>query len=344
MDDYRWALRECRRRGIESHVDGDPFDSLAADIGDLASQFQDAAFSLVDASGDRFGRRFERALGSVASAFLRSHIDHATGSDLASFRLRERAAADPSALWRLQLYDECAFLPQPLEREWLRRHDPELELVTHARNARMADYVVHRTDSTPLEQGSTTTSHSPTTPDSSTPVHSGGEPGGGASASGDCGVVHLVVGAAQQPGVRYYLERYRDGDRTVDSFDAVLDRIHGSRTVLAFGRWPSTHSLLPVPGRARGVRSGAHPADAPNDEPAASGRGDLRIYLPAATTGNDREQVPRHFCVPYGDFGRRFRWRSRRTLVAIAFIALVLERTANLYIQASPICFGRHEA
>jgi len=185
MDDYRWALRECERRGIESHVDGDPFDSLAEDVDDLAGQFREAAFSLVDAGGDRFGERFERALGSVASAFFTSHADRATGSDFESFRLRERVARDPTLLRELQRYYECAFLPQPLEREWLRRHDPELELVTHARNERMADYVVaHAT-----------------------------EPGD----------VHLVVGAAHQPGVRYYLERHRDGDRDADGFEPVLE-------------------------------------------------------------------------------------------------------------------------
>lgn len=204
MDDYRWALRECQRRGIESHVDGDPFDSLAEDVGDLASQFRAAAFSLVDASGERFGRRFERAVGSVASEFFRSHADHATGSDFASFRLRGRAAEDPSELWRLQRYYECAFLPQPLEREWLRRHDPELELVTHARNARMADYVVAHADGTQ--------------PDDPSAVAD--EPSVKEREFGD---VHLVVGAAHQPGVRYYLERHRDGDRRVGSFDVVLE-------------------------------------------------------------------------------------------------------------------------
>ncbi|WP_323674691.1 hypothetical protein [Halorubellus sp. PRR65] len=215
MDDYRWALRECRRRGLETHVDGDPFDSLTEDVNELASQFREAAFALVDASSDRFGRRFERAVGTVASEFFRSHADHATGSDFASFRLRERAAEDPSALWRLQRYYECAFLPQPLEREWLRRHDPELELVTHARNARMADYVVHHADGT-TSSGSSGQSGDSERGDSS---EGGSEPAAGRSGFGD---VHLVVGAAHQPGVRYYLERYRDGDRTVGPFDVVL--------------------------------------------------------------------------------------------------------------------------
>jgi len=230
MDDYRWALRECERRGFESHVDGDAFDSLAEGVGDLASEFQEAAFALVEASGDRFGRRFEEALGAVASEFLRSHADHATASDFASFRLRERAAADPSTLWRLQRYYECAFLPQPLEREWLRRHDPELELVTHARNARMADYAVYHADGTATTtagsaggtDGTATTvtgSAGGTDGTATTTAGSAGGADGSAVAGGD---VHLVVGAAHQPGVRYYLERHRDGDRTLDAFEPVL--------------------------------------------------------------------------------------------------------------------------
>ncbi|NHN42128.1 hypothetical protein G9C85_10885 [Halorubellus sp. JP-L1] len=209
MDDYRWALRECERRGIESHVDGDPFDSLAEDVGDLASEFQEAAFALVDASGDRFGRRFEEALGAVASEFFGSHTDRATASDFASFRLRERAAADPSTLWRLQRYYECAFLPQPVEREWLRRHDPELELVTHARNARMADYAIHHAEASRTVDGE------------SVPGRESAHGRDGIAVSG--GDVHLVVGAAHQPGVRYYLERYRGGERTRGGFEPVLE-------------------------------------------------------------------------------------------------------------------------
>lgn len=185
MDDYQWALRECERRGIDSNVTADRFDGVAEDVSDIASELQEAAFSLVNASGNRFGRRFERALGTVASEFFRSHADHATGSDFSSFRLRRAAAEDPSVLWKLQRYYECEFLPQPLEREWLRRHDPELELVTHARNERMADYARYHADGT--------------------------------------APVHLVVGAAHQPGVRYYLERHRDGERVLGELRAVLE-------------------------------------------------------------------------------------------------------------------------
>ena len=69
----------------------------------------------------------------------------------------------------------------PLEREWLRRHDPELEVVSHGRSERMADYAV--------------------------------------AEGGDA--VPLVVGAAHQPGIVYYLERHRDGGRQLEGFEVV---------------------------------------------------------------------------------------------------------------------------
>jgi hypothetical protein len=185
MDDYRWALRECERRGIESHVEGDPFDSLREDVGAVASQFQDVVFELIDGSSERFGREFEAALANVAGVFVTSHTDRSLGSEFTSFRLRETAAEKPSELWKLQRYYECAFLPAPLEREWLRRHDPELELVTHARSERMAAYALAE-----------------------------------APAEVD---VHLVVGAAHQPGVRYYLEQFAAEGRDFADFEVVLE-------------------------------------------------------------------------------------------------------------------------
>ena len=39
--------------------------------------------------------------------------------------------------------------------------------------------------------------------------------------AGDEPVVHLVVGAAHGPGVRYYLAAHRDGTRTLDGFAPV---------------------------------------------------------------------------------------------------------------------------
>jgi hypothetical protein len=179
MDDYRWAMQECRERGIESHATGtlDGFDSIAEEVDSLTDDFREAAFSLIDAGSDVYGERFRAALGDVASAFLTSHESAAIASDFDSFSLSRRAATDPTLLPALQRYYERAFLPQPVEREWLRRHDPELEIVTHARNERMADYAVAHNDT--AEE------------------------------------VHLVVGAAHQPGVRYYLEAIRDGVREV---------------------------------------------------------------------------------------------------------------------------------
>jgi pheromone shutdown protein TraB len=37
----------------------------------------------------------------------------------------------------------------------------------------------------------------------------------------DAEEVHLIVGAAHQPGVVYYLERYRDGRTVPESFELV---------------------------------------------------------------------------------------------------------------------------
>jgi len=186
MDDYTWAMHRCRELGSSFHVDGVPgtgVDALVEDVSSLASEFRATAFSLIERNADVYGERFAAALGDVASAFLQSHENLGTGTDYASFAASRRAARDPTRLGELQRYYERSFLPQPVEREWLRRHDPELEVVTHARNERMADYAVYHAD--------------------------------------DDGPVHLVVGAAHQPGIRYYLEQHRDGERALDGFEPV---------------------------------------------------------------------------------------------------------------------------
>lgn len=186
MDDLRWAMAECRARELDSHVDGFTergLDGVLSDLTGLAAVFREAAFDLVQSGSEVYGERFETALGDVASGFLTDHADLATGEGFEAFSRSREAAEAPSKLAALQRYYETTFLPQPLEREWLRRHDPELELVTHARNARMADYAVAHYEAIPS--------------------------------------VHLVVGAAHQPGVRYYLERHRDGERDASGFEAV---------------------------------------------------------------------------------------------------------------------------
>ena len=140
--------------------------------------------SLIDSGSEVYGDRFALALGNLASDFLMSHGELATGADFASFQTSRIAATDPDKLVNLQRYYRGAFLPQPLEREWLRRHDPELGRFTHARNERIAAYVL---------------AHA-----------SGTEP------------VHIVTGATHQPGIRYYLCAYRDGDWAFDPFEPVL--------------------------------------------------------------------------------------------------------------------------
>jgi len=182
MDDYSWAMHECATLDADSHLDGAPggFDALVDDVSSVASQFRDAAFSLIESGSSVYGERFERALGDVAAAFVTDHADLAVGESYEAFALSREASRKPERLGALQQYYERTFLPQPLERGWLRAHDPELEIVTHARNERMADYAVY---------------------------HSTNDE------------VHLVVGAAHQPGVHYYLERHREGRELPSPFE-----------------------------------------------------------------------------------------------------------------------------
>jgi len=183
MDDYLWAMQECERLEGESHVEALPesgLDAVLEDVATVAEEFRDATFSLIESGSQVYGERFEYALGDVAAGFLSDHADIAVGESYEAFSLSRDASEDPQRLHDLQQYYERTFLPQPLEREWLRRHDPELELVSHARNERMADYAVY---------------HNQTATE-----------------------VHLIVGAAHQPGVVYYLDQYRQGREVPEGF------------------------------------------------------------------------------------------------------------------------------
>ncbi|MEF8830753.1 MAG: hypothetical protein V5A23_04360 [Halobacteriales archaeon] len=183
MDDYRWAMDRCRALDGDSRFGETPaFDSVGEQLDSLTDRVREAVFSLLEAEAS-YGDGFRSALGDLASDFLTSHETMATGEEFASYTLTRAAARDPDRLGALQRYYETAFLPPPIEREWLRRHDPELELVTHARSERQADYAVYHND--------------------------------------DAREVHLVVGAAHQPGVTYYLERHRDGHRSASEFEPV---------------------------------------------------------------------------------------------------------------------------
>lgn len=194
MDDYSWAMRQLDRRGDGAAPDGPggavlggwpdaAFDGVDEDLDALVARLRDAVFAGIDAGGAVYGEAFDSTLGAIASDLLTSHEGLATGRDFESFELSRRAADDPSALGALQAYYETVLLPQPLEREWLRRHDHDLELLTYARNERMADYLVSHHE--------------------------------------DASAVHAIVGAAHQPGVRYYLEAYGDGRRSLDGFAPV---------------------------------------------------------------------------------------------------------------------------
>jgi hypothetical protein len=190
IDDYRWAMYHCRNMDGSSHIDGvieTTFEETDTGLGDdmkaIASQFRELTFSLINSGTDIYGDRFASVVGDIASDFMMDHEDIATAENFASFSKSKRAATDPNHLAELQYYYKTVFLPQPLEREWLRRHDRELELFTHARNERITDYALyHGSDSKP---------------------------------------VHLIVGAAHQPGVVYYLEKYRDEGWNPEEFEFV---------------------------------------------------------------------------------------------------------------------------
>ncbi|MEF8901632.1 MAG: hypothetical protein V5A25_10470 [Halovenus sp.] len=183
MDDYLWAMRQCEQLEGEFHLPNLPetgLDAVMEDVTGVTSTFREATFSLIEAGRAAYGEPFERALGDIAAAFLTDHAESSIGRSYEAFRLREAASREPERLVDLQRYYERTFLPQPHEREWLRRHDPELELVSHARNERIADYAIY---------------------------HGGDDDG-----------IHLIVGAAHQPGVAYYLEQYREGRELPDGF------------------------------------------------------------------------------------------------------------------------------
>jgi len=183
MDDYLWAMQQCEQLEGDSHVQALPesgLDSVLEDIASVAADFREATFSLIESGRGVYGKRFEHALGDVAAGFLSDHADWAVGESYEAFKLSREASENPARLHDLQQYYERAFLPQPLEREWLRRHDPELELVSHARNERMADYAVYHNQ--------------------------------------DATEVHLIVGAAHQPGVVFYLREYQQGREVPEDF------------------------------------------------------------------------------------------------------------------------------
>lgn len=181
IDDYKWSMAQCKGLGLETCVADASVESLSDNLESVSSKLRKATFSLIESGGRVYGEGFADALGDVASIFLTSHEDASTGEDFESFRRGREASKNPERLGELQRYYKKKFLPQPLEREWLRNHDRELEMFTHARNERIADYAVyHNEDDTD---------------------------------------VRIITGAAHQPGVIYYLEAHRDGERTVDEFE-----------------------------------------------------------------------------------------------------------------------------
>lgn len=185
MDDYRWATQRCEDRGLATdgtNLAGGAFDGMTTDLASLTTRARRLSFLFAESAAELSTDALGSALGRTASGLLASGKQRALADDFTSFRRSRAAAKDPAKLAALQRYYKQSFLPQPLEREWLRRHDPELELFTHARNERLADYARYHAD-------------------------------------GD--LIRLVVGAAHQPGVAYYLRAHRDGRRDLRDFEPL---------------------------------------------------------------------------------------------------------------------------
>ena len=184
MDDCSWSTEKAKELAAEEIARGtqlSEFEDIPEDPDGLKSRLRDSVFALVESGSAVYGDRFTDALGDVVSGFLTSHVDASKGDDFESYRTTREVARNPKRLGELQAYYRRNLLPQPLESDWMRKHDPEIEVFTHARNERMADYAVYHNE--------------------------------------EDEEVHLIVGAAHQPGVVYYLEQHRDGERTVEDFE-----------------------------------------------------------------------------------------------------------------------------
>lgn len=181
MDDYRWALETSEKLNLDTDSSNPEFTGITENVDSLTQKAQNLVFQIIDSGSGIYGDTAKQVLGDIASEYLISHENMATGYCFEAYTKTREAARNPEKLHELQNYYKKAFLPQPLEREWLRMHDPELELMTHARNERMADYAVYHNESS--------------------------------------SEVHLVVGAAHQPGVVYYLNQYREGNKHINDFE-----------------------------------------------------------------------------------------------------------------------------
>jgi len=185
-------MHHRREQGFDSHTEGQVRQTVETGGENpgprsIVGRLREVTFPLIDSGGEVYGDPFAPALGDVASIFLTSYEELATGEEFASLQ-KSRIAAGPDQLGALQRYYERSIIPYALEREWLRRHDPELERprtrTAHPRpQERMAAHV---------------------------PAHaSGSDP------------VYIVLGAAHQPGVSYSLAACRDGDWSPGAFEPV---------------------------------------------------------------------------------------------------------------------------
>ncbi len=191
IDDYDWASMRCREAAVCDRLEDSEhvqdvltrgFDAVAEEAGDALAKVRERLFGAVEAGEKIYGERTADVIGDALSCLISDPTALARGDDYQAYGYSRAAAEDPDKLGELQRYYGRRFLPQNLEREWLNHHAPEVELFTHARNERIADYVVYHSDSSE---------------------------------------VHVVVGAAHQHGVVEYMREHAAGERTVEEFEHI---------------------------------------------------------------------------------------------------------------------------
>ena len=181
IDDYSWASEKIERQRAGELG----FDAESEHVDSLKSRVMKKVFSAVSSGEKIYGGKIKHVLGNLASRFLMEPENLGTGENFLSFTLHKEASKNPGKLSVLQSHYEGTFLPQPVEREWLRNQSQELEIYTHSRNERIADYIIN-------EAGDVWNKDQ---------------------------VIHVITGAAHQPGVLYYIDQYKHGFREPETID-----------------------------------------------------------------------------------------------------------------------------
>lgn len=174
IDDYSWMMSEASEMS-----EGEAFEGLS-ESEKILDGIQNFLFSLIAEGGDFYGQEIEDTIGEGVTPFLTTKEEKAVGEGFESFVRTDDASKNPKRVIELQNYYKKVLLPVNLERKWLKKHNPELDLLTHARSERIADYVIHDVINV------------------------------------ECNEVRIIVGAAHQCGVAHYLNQYRKNEKSIE--------------------------------------------------------------------------------------------------------------------------------